>query len=245
LARAPQAGERPAFIRPVERRRAFEEILDRLEEAIADGQLSAGDRLPSERELAAGFGVSRTTVREALRVLETLGLVDVRRGADYGVTLRREPGNALAHALRFQLALRHLSADSIIEFRVAVESWAARVAATEARQPRLVELEKPLDRMKRDDLGQGEFHELDAAFHMALVRASENELAVLVLEAARGAIQRAMLEAILKVEDWPATRARLVQEHRGIAEAVRARNPDRAAQRVEAHIRRFYVEHIG
>jgi GntR family transcriptional regulator, transcriptional repressor for pyruvate dehydrogenase complex len=245
MARAPQTGERPAFIRPVERRRAFEEILDRLEEAIADGQLAAGDRLPPERELAAGFGVSRTTVREALRVLETLGLVDVRRGADYGVTLRREPGNALAHALRFQLALRHLSADSLIEFRAAVESWAVRVAAIGAQEPLLAELDAPLVQMERDDLGQHEFHELDAAFHMGLVRASGNELAVLVLEGARGAIQRAMLEAILKVDDWPATRARLVREHRGIADAVRARDPDTAARRVESHIRRFYVEHVG
>jgi DNA-binding FadR family transcriptional regulator len=245
LGGAPETAGRPDYLRPVERRRAFEEILDRLEAAIADGQLSAGDRLPPERELAAGFGVSRTSVREALRVLETLGLVDVRRGPDNGVTLRREPGNALAHALRFQLALRHVSADSLIEFRVAIESWAARAAATAPRDETLEELGGLLERMHGDGLGQVAFHELDAAFHLTLARASGNELAALVLEGARSAIQRAMLDAILRVPDWPATRARLVHEHGRIAAAIRARDPGRAAQRVESHIRRFYLEHVG
>src|SRR5204862_6394506 len=90
-----------AYVRPVRGRRAFEEILLQLEEAISAGHLSAGDRLPPERELATRFQVSRTSVREALRVLETLGIVSVRRGAENGATLREEPGNALTQLLRF------------------------------------------------------------------------------------------------------------------------------------------------
>lgn len=229
------------FIRPVERRRAFEEILDQLEAGIAAGHLSAGDRLPAERELAAGFGVSRTSVREALRVLEALGLVTVRRGADHGVVLREEPENALVPLFRFHLALRHLRLESLIEFRVLAETWAAAAAAERGA---IDEIGPLLATMEASPLDQVAFHELDAAFHISLARASGNELVALVLEGARTAIQRAMLQAILEVDDWPATRTRLVEEHRAIVEAIAAREPAAASNRMAEHIRRFYEEHL-
>src|SRR5690349_13555237 len=133
------AEEQLMFLRPVEGRRAFEEIPHQLEEAIAAGHLSAGDRLPPERELAAHFQVSRTSVREALRVLEALGIVSVRRGADNGATILEKPGNALTHLLRFHLALHHVSLTSLIEFRVVIESWAAGALARKRSAQALAE----------------------------------------------------------------------------------------------------------
>ena len=106
--------------------RAFEQILGALEAEISAGALEAGDRLPAERELAARYGVSRTSVREAIRVLEAMGIVSVRRGAEHGVVLLQEPGNAFGPVLRLLVALRHVSLDDAIEFRVLVEAGAAR-----------------------------------------------------------------------------------------------------------------------
>src|ERR687893_2475435 len=106
--------------------RAFEQILDALRAQIADGSLAAGDRLPAERDLASRYGVSRTSVREAIRVLESMGIVSVRRGADHGVVLLQEPGNAFQPVLRLLVALRHVSLDDAIEFRAMVEGGAAR-----------------------------------------------------------------------------------------------------------------------
>ena len=73
------------WVQPIKNQRGFEVILEHLEAALLSGELSVGDRLPGERELAAGFRVSRTSVREALRVLEALGLVEVKRGTE-GIT---------------------------------------------------------------------------------------------------------------------------------------------------------------
>jgi GntR family transcriptional repressor for pyruvate dehydrogenase complex len=228
------------FLRPVARRRAFEEILFQLEEAIAAGHLSAGDRLPPERELAHQFQVSRTSVREALRVLEALGIVSVRRGAENGATLLEEPGNALAQILRFHLALEHVSMGALVEFRVAIESWAARAAAERRTDEDVARAEELLERMEAEDLDEPGFLELDLAFHVELARACGNELAELVMEGCRTAIARTMLQVTLGAGDWPAIREQLRSQHRAIHEAIRVGDRDQASRLVADHIRHFY-----
>src|SRR5262249_8378084 len=89
------------FLPSLPRSRTFEQILYQLEEAAVAGRLRPGDRLPPERVLAEQLGVSRTSLREAIRVLEALGIVTVRRGADQGVTVRATPSNPLSNLLRF------------------------------------------------------------------------------------------------------------------------------------------------
>ena len=229
------------FLRPVERRRAFEEILFQLEKAIAAGHLSAGDRLPSERELATQFQVSRTSVREALRVLEALGIVRVRRGAENGATLLEEPGNALAQLLRFYLALQHVSMESFLEFRITLESWAADLAASRQPVDELVEAEALLERMEAEELDQHDFLELDLAFHMQLAQACGNELARLVFEGCRTAIWRTMLQAAMEASsDWPSIRDQLRHQHRAIYAAIAAGDAKLASRLVGEHIRHFY-----
>jgi GntR family transcriptional regulator, transcriptional repressor for pyruvate dehydrogenase complex len=234
-----------SFLRPVEGRRAFEEILFQLEDAILAGHLSAGDRLPPERELAQRFEVSRTSVREALRVLEALGIVRVRRGADNGATLLEEPSNALTHLLRFYLALEHVSMASLLEFRTAHESWMAAAAARRRPEAELAEAADALDRMETEDLSERAFLEADLAFHTALARACGNELATLVLEGCRTAILRTMVEVTIAAGDWPSMRERLRGEHRGIYEAIEAGDAELASQRVEHHLRSFYAMHLA
>jgi GntR family transcriptional repressor for pyruvate dehydrogenase complex len=241
MARAPSP---TPFLRPVEGRRAFEEILFQLEDAILAGHLAAGDRLPPERELAQRFEVSRTSVREALRVLEALGIVRVRRGADNGATLLEEPSNALTHLLRFYLALGHVSMASLLEFRTAHESWMAASAARRRSDAELAEAAEALERMESEDLTGREFLEVDLAFHTALARASGNELSTLVLEGCRSAILRTMVEVTEAAGDWEAMRERLRREHRGIYEAIEAGDAVLASQRVEEHLRSFYALYL-
>ncbi len=233
------------FLRPVEGRRAFEEILHQLEEAIAAGHLVAGDRLPPERELASHFRVSRTSVREALRVLEALGIVRVRRGADNGATILEEPGNALNHLLRFHLALHHVSIRSLVEFRVVIETWAAATLASLGPAEALAELDAIVSRMEEEDPDPVAFHELDTAFHLAMVRACGNELATLVIDGSRTAIQRTMLEVLLDMHDWPRSRDRLVAEHRAIQGLIAAGEGEQASQLVQRHITAVYDDFLA
>src|SRR5215204_1979982 len=214
--------------------RAHEQILEALRAQIDDGTLGVGDRLPAERELATRFGVSRTSVREAIRVLEVMGIVSVRRGAEHGVTLRREPGNAFSTIVGLLVGLDHVSVGDIIDFRVIVESGAARALAANGGGDALAPL---LDRMEDPALPQPEFHVLDAGFHVALVRAAGNALLNLVEDAVAGLLRKLVLDVATLDWDWADVRPRLEREHRAIEAAIAARDADRAAMLVSEHIR--------
>jgi GntR family transcriptional repressor for pyruvate dehydrogenase complex len=214
--------------------RAFEHILGELEASISAGALEAGDRLPPERDLAARFGVSRASVREAIRVLEAMGIVSVRRGAEHGVVLLEEPGNAFQPVLRLLVALRHVSLDDAIEFRVLVEAGAARQLATLHGPEALGDL---LDRMEAHGVKQQEFHALDATFHVTLVRSAGNALLNLVEDAVDGVLRKIITDLSLVAWDWDAVRPRLIAEHRGIHDAILAGDGDRAAALVTEHVR--------
>jgi GntR family transcriptional repressor for pyruvate dehydrogenase complex len=230
--------------------RAFEQILGELEGAISAGTLQAGDRLPPERDLAARYGVSRTSVREAIRVLEAMGIVSVRRGAEHGVVLMQEPGNAFQPVLRLLVALRHVSLDDAIEFRVMVEAGAARRLAAigdasadevgrgdEAAGRGRGALAELLDRMEAPDVAQREFHALDATFHVKLVRTTGNALLNLVEDAVDGLLRKIVTDVALVAWDWDAIRPQLIAQHRAIHDAIAAGDGDRAAALVTDHIR--------
>jgi GntR family transcriptional repressor for pyruvate dehydrogenase complex len=215
--------------------RAFEHILGELEAAISSGALEAGDRLPPERDLASRFGVSRTSVREAIRVLESMGIVSVRRGADHGVVLLEQPGNAFQPVLRLLVALRHVSLEDAIEFRVMVEAGAARALDPRDADP----LGELLDLMEAPGVRQSDFHALDATFHVTLVRTAGNPLLDLVEDAVDGLLRKVITDLALIAWDWEAVRPRLIAEHRAIHDAVVAGDGEQAAALVTRHIRHW------
>jgi GntR family transcriptional regulator, transcriptional repressor for pyruvate dehydrogenase complex len=225
------------WIQPIRTPRAFEEILDQLEQALLSGRLTAGGRLPPERDFASALGVSRASVREALRVLEALGLVEVNRGPG-GAVLRREPGNAFADILRLHLALGHYSWDSIIELRVILERWAFARAAARVDNLLLEELSRLIDKMDDSGIDPRTFLEFDVAFHSQIVAASEDALLAGILDGCRALIRKGMLE-VITAGTWPVTAARLVEEHRQLYDLIAQGDPDAAAEGVEEHIRRW------
>jgi GntR family transcriptional repressor for pyruvate dehydrogenase complex len=224
------------LFRPITTPRAFEAILEQLKDAIAAGTLKAGDRLPAERELAERFAVSRTSVREAVRVLEALGIIGVRRGADHGAVLLTEPGNAFTTILDLLVALRHVPLQDVVEFRVMLESSAARRLAT-TRGPALAALGELLSRLEDPQLPRAEFHRLDAEFHVALVRSGGNSLVNLVESAADRTLRTIIANVSLLGPDWTVVRARLIAEHRAIFAAISAGEAQVASECVSEHIR--------
>jgi GntR family transcriptional regulator, transcriptional repressor for pyruvate dehydrogenase complex len=227
----------PAF-RPVSTPRAFEAILLQLKEAISAGTLRAGSRLPSERDLATQFGVSRASVREALRVLEALGLVATRRGADNGAVLLSEPGNAFTTVLDLLVARRRVPLADVVEFRVMLETNAVRRLASGGPDAAAVEtLRSLLDQMADPAIDQTSFHQLDASFHVTLVRSAGNPLLDLVEDAVDGLLRKIVTDLALVAWDWDTTRPRLIAEHRAIHDALVAGDGDRAAALLTKHIR--------
>jgi GntR family transcriptional repressor for pyruvate dehydrogenase complex len=218
-------------------RRTFEAVLEQLESAIAQGALSAGDRLPSERELAGNLGVSRTSVREALRVLEALGVVETRRGSEHGAVLVIEPGNAFVTIVRMLTALRHIELEEIVDFRATVESGAARRLAEHPNPEALAGLESILAAMERDEVGHDEFHALDAEFHLMLVRAAGNRLVNLLAGGLSSTLRRVVTDVGFLEPRWSDVRPRIVKEHRALFAAIRRGDGAKAADLANRHVR--------
>ena len=125
--------------RPVRQSRTHELVLERIEERVLAGELKAGDRLPPERELAPVLGVSRSALREALRVLETIGVLVAQagRGPDAGARIVRNPDDALGRLLRLHFALGSYSLHDVLEARVVLERSVSRPPpGTPRRGPR-------------------------------------------------------------------------------------------------------------
>jgi GntR family transcriptional repressor for pyruvate dehydrogenase complex len=228
----------PPF-KALEQRRAFEQIIFQISEAITEGRVRPGDRLPSERELAETFGVSRASVREALRALEVFGVLVARRGTgrDAGSTVADSAGEGLTNAIRLHAGLLQIVMRDIVDIRAVLESFAARRAAEHsATQSELRDL---IDRMQAAPDAHA-YHGLDTDFHVALARASGNALLPVLMESLRSAMQRDMLAGFSRLEDWEAERDRLVVEHRHIVERIEAGDPDGAATALQDHIMGFY-----
>ena len=224
--------------RPVAQRRAFEDVIVQVEEAIAAGRLEPGDRLPPERELALQLQVSRSSVREALRILEAFGVIEARRGrgADAGSVVTTGGQNGLAGLLRIYSLLNRVPLSDLVDLRVAIESMTAREAAQRADGARLKQLADEIAHVE----DRAAFLQLDTGFHVELARASGNALAPLLMEALRETIARQMHTAFEEVADWDATRERIAQDHAALAQAIDDGDSERAATTVEEHIRGFY-----
>jgi GntR family transcriptional repressor for pyruvate dehydrogenase complex len=163
---------------PVRTRRTFEEAAEQIADGVRTGQLRVGDRLPGERALAAQMEISRPTLREAVKVLATAGVLEVRRGADAGMYVATDVVPADLVRERADLRLGEVAA--VLEARRIVEPGVARLAAQRAQPSDLAALERSIEAMRKivkAGYGAGDedrFLQLDVQFHLALARAAAN-----------------------------------------------------------------------
>lgn len=230
--------------------RTHQLVLHWIENQLSEGRLAVGGRLPAERTLAEQLQVSRTSVREAIRILEAMGVVraGVGSGPEAGTVVISDPTAALGSALRLHVATQHLPVSDIVETRVLLESWAAARASPDA--PELAAAAALLDEMDsagRNADGQGslavdDFLALDVRFHLALADAAGNAVVSAMMGSLRESIQGYAAQLTANLPDWNATALRLRAEHRGILAAIRNGDGERAAKLVAAHIEGYYRE---
>lgn len=227
---------------PVQRVRTYELVMSQIEERILDGRLKAGDRLPSERELSLLLGVSRPSLRESLRVLEALGIVDIRLGGgpEGGAVLVTSPGAGFVNLLKLQLALGQFSQTDVLETRIALETWSVAEAAYRATADDHRELAAILDEMDDPSIETPEFNRLDAAFHVRIADSTGNALTAHLMGSLRTAINRQMIEAYARLADWRETAKTVRHEHHEILTSLERRDADAAVRQVRQHITSFY-----
>lgn len=216
-------------------------VLGRIEQDLASGKIGVGDRLPSERALAEELGVGRSSIREAIRVLEAMGVVRtaVGSGPEAGAYVMADPATSIGSALRLHMATRFLPIPDVVQTRVLLESWALREAA--GRTPDLSDVESLLDRMDDLELPPEQFHRLDAELHVRLAGLAGNVLVEAMMTSLRDSIHGYVMKAVPALDDWNSVAVHLRCEHRGIVGAIRMGDGDRAATLVREHIEGFYA----
>jgi GntR family transcriptional regulator, transcriptional repressor for pyruvate dehydrogenase complex len=223
--------------------RAWRSVLESIESDLTAGRLRPGDRLPPERELAVTLEVGRSSVREALRVLEVLGLIRTGTGSGptSGAFIVAAPGGGLATVLRLQVAATGFPVDDVVQTRLILEPAALEALAAVADRD-IDAARAVMDAMAADDLSAAEFLALDAQLHLALAEASGNVVVASMMEGLRSAIESYVVAAASTLDDWEATAARLRSEHRSIVAAVDAGDGPAARTLVHDHIARYYAE---
>jgi GntR family transcriptional regulator, transcriptional repressor for pyruvate dehydrogenase complex len=232
---------------PVRRVRTHEQVVAQIQEKILDGELRVGAKLPSERELVEALGVSRSSVREALRALEAMGIIDANGGSgrDSGSVISGRSTEALGTLLRLHVALAGIALGDLIDVRVQLERHAARGAAEGHRPGDVVRLRELVAAMDPAKVSSAEFNELDTEFHVSIARSSGNTLAATLMQALRDAVKSEMVRAFTEIADWRVVGDRLVAEHTAIVDAIEAGRGEEAADLVEAHIRVFYRDQLA
>jgi GntR family transcriptional repressor for pyruvate dehydrogenase complex len=215
-------------------------VIDDIEASIMSGALTVGDRLESERALAERLGVSRSSVREAIRTLSTLGVVrsSVGSGPQAGAILISDVELGWTSALRLHVAMRSLPVGDIVRTRVMLEAGAYRDVHQPVPRERLAAAHDLIDVM---DASQGpqSFHHADLAFHLELVKLSGNTVAAMLLSSLRAAIEGYVAASFDSRDDWGDVAVTLQCEHRELVAALEAGDGERAAGAAARHILGF------
>jgi GntR family transcriptional repressor for pyruvate dehydrogenase complex len=220
-------------VRPIVRTSLSEEIIAQILDLIKRNVLKPGDRLPPERELCKRFGVGRSSLREALRSLGTMGVIEGRIGEG---TFVNDNQRFVQKALQWGMLLDRKMVGDLIETRLMLESETAFWAAQRGGEEDLLRVEQALGEMRVAAGDHALFLAADLRFHMAVARATHNTLLAGLLEATRGYLQE-WIEHSLAEESRAEERARLsLEQHACIVEALRAGDGTAARAAMVEHV---------
>lgn len=228
-----ESARQQPYIRPV--RRAYEQVADQMRQWILSGSLVVGDRLPTEGELAERFGTSRSTIREALRLLSSENLIQTRPGAKGGSSVSQPDPGRITDSLRVSLSLlvgtSELDLAELVAAREIMEIPAASLAAVNCQDEHLATLATLLPTHPAQ-MDPDELFEVDRAFHETLLRASGNRLLPLVVSPVYQVTARRFERHRAAPEFWQL----VVDQHREIYQAVAAGDGDAAAEAMTRHL---------
>jgi GntR family transcriptional repressor for pyruvate dehydrogenase complex len=218
--------------KPARRATLSEDICQQLVNQIAAGELAPGSKLPPEHELMEMFSVGRSSVREALRALALLGLVETRQG--YGACVAGQSESFLGKTLTWTSLANVRTNLEIVEAREVIETGVAQIVAARATPYDVELLEQLLADMEADLSDMMGFAEMDVSFHTSLAEIAGNRLLSQFIVSLRGLLHQTIIEDLKKSADL----ARIsLDQHREIVDAIKKGNPDLAGRAMKYHLR--------
>ncbi|MFG2658577.1 FadR/GntR family transcriptional regulator [Streptomyces sp. NPDC048425] len=225
--------------------RLYQRIVEQIEQAITRGDLKPGQRLPSERELVTQFGASRPTVREALRVLESNGLVRSRPGDPNGPEILPFSPAGLTKEMTRLVQFDNVSMAELISFRMMLDGSASQLAARLRSDEELSAMERTLAVMS-DAIEEGyeEFSKADVAFHEAVAVASRNSLIEVCNQVVRGAVLSLISDKVAHASNSKALMRESLHHHQEVLEAIRVRDGLAAARLSRRSLHDYYAGYV-
>jgi len=231
----------PVF-RPARPRRALDEITEQIREKWRNGTLRPGDRLPAERDMAEQFGVGRNTVREALRMLEITGLIEMRRGATGGAFIAGANPAKVASSMAEMLELSGFTLTDLTEARREIEAAVIRLACERADDQLLARLQENVDEATR--LAESGEWKLRAAvnieFHTILATATSNAVMIAIMHALMGVMLSTVLDGF-----GPMDANTVLESRRRFLDALRRRDAQAATAEMDRHLTRIWESAEG
>jgi GntR family transcriptional repressor for pyruvate dehydrogenase complex len=230
-----EAASDPQLFTPVNTNRISIEIVDQIKTAIADRRLVPGDKLPSERDLTERFGVSRVTVRDALRILEATGLIEIRVGARGGAFVSIPAPRLVGEGFANMLLLSSATPEQVTEARMIFEVGMIPLICDRRTDEDIHDLREICARAQYALKKNSYDMHISAEFHVRLAGAAHNAAIELIVDSLRGPLLASLLKA---KEAAPQMGRRGVTEHLQLIDAIEARDETRATDILSKHLTR-------
>jgi GntR family transcriptional repressor for pyruvate dehydrogenase complex len=214
--------------------KTYDLLAEQLRRTILDGRLEEGARLPTERELVDQTGLSRSSVREALRMLQVEGLARQRPGRHGGNVVSRPDNDLMARFVTQFVISRQLPSHVVHETRETIEPGLARLAAMRRTDDDLKRLRDLHAEFRAPGLDPAEFARINIQWHNAVAAASRNDLMAALLNAMSSGVIAATMDTVY---DSPEIHAEVIRAHERILAAIEVRDADAAFRRMERHMK--------
>ncbi len=208
----------------------YEEIVAKVKDMIEEGRLKSGEKLPGERELAEVFHVSRSSVREALRSLESHGYLESRQGD--GTYIARQPVESLVTPLASVILTEKDGQMELFEMRRMIEPHVAYLAAERATPEEILMMEEALELQEEEIAQGGTGTEVDKSFHYLMAKATKNKVFIRIADSIMDLLAESR-DKYLQVEGRP---EKSILRHRQLLEAIKAGDQDLAAKIMREHL---------
>ncbi len=226
---------------PIKNKKVYEHVIEQIQEMIMDGKLKKGDKLPSERELAELLNVSRTSIREAIRALDVIGLVESRQGE--GTFIKEKLEGNFFEPLAVMFMLNSEKRQDILELRTTIEIGAAYLAAKRIKKEDEYELKDLLNKMKEaeDEQGRAKY---DKQLHYKIAQISGNYFMMNLLNGISMLMESFIIYAREKILEAVDDKDLLIRHHENICNSIIEKKPKEASDAMRIHLDLIY-EHLA
>jgi GntR family transcriptional regulator, transcriptional repressor for pyruvate dehydrogenase complex len=222
------------LLKPIKAKRVSDQAYEQIRDLIFRGQLKPGDQIMPERDLAQALGVSRPTVREAIKKLVTMGLLEHRQGQ--GTFVRSTDSQRQSNPLAAVMEGHDASLEELLEVRMGLEGQSVILAAQRATDEDLQVLQRALEAMLAENAAGRLGIDEDVSFHMAIAFATKNPVQVHIMKSFYNLLQFGIKENLQALWEEPASLAIIERQHREIFATIRNHDPEAAYHAMKEHI---------